>query len=199
MKQVMICLLILAGILVTSPLLSAVDKDETVKEALLLIDIQDFYFPGGGMPLVNPEAAALNGAKLLKTFRGQKKLIIHVRHNAKAGAGIHRHVKPLEGEKVISKDNVSCFKGSDLLEFLKTRGIKKLVICGMQTHMCVEAAVRAGSDHGFGCILVHDACATRALTFKDRTVSAEDVHASTLSALRAYAKVVDTATFLKGY
>jgi nicotinamidase-related amidase len=64
--------------------------------------------------------------------------------------------------------------------------------------MCVEAAVRAAHDLGFECILVEDACATRDVTYGDRTVKAADVHDSTLATLnRTYANVVDTKTFLE--
>jgi len=80
--------------------------------------------------------------------------------------------------------------------YLKSRDIKTLVICGMQTHMCVEAATRAGSDLGFKCILIHDACATRDLKFNDKIIKAEDVHYSTLSALKNYASVVSADEFL---
>lgn len=184
-------------VLISANLL-ATGKEDMPKTALLIIDVQDFYFPGGALPLVNPEAASLNIQKLLKKFRGENQLVIHVWHQAKKGAKIHQNVKPVKGEKVISKDEVNCFKGTDLPEFLEKQQVKRLVICGMQTHMCVEAAVRAAHDFDFECVLVHDACATRDLKFKNKTIKAEDVHYSTLNTLRAYAKVVDTATFLEG-
>lgn len=169
-----------------------------LKTALIIIDVQDFYFPGGGYDLVNPEPAAKNAALLLKHFRQNKQLVVHVRHNAKTNANIHKLVQPLKTEKVISKNEVSCFKNTDLLDYLQKNKIKRLIICGMQTHMCVEAAVRAGSDHGFKCILIHDACATRDLKFQNKTVKAADVHNSTLSTLnRSYSKVIDTKAFLK--
>ena len=182
-------------------LYSAEKKDLPIeKTALLIIDVQDFYFPGGALPLINPVPASLNAKKLLEKFRSEKQMVIHVRHNAKAGADIHQNVKPLPGEKVISKDYANSFKETDLLEYLHKHQVKHLVICGMQTHMCVEAATRAASDLGFKCILVHDACATRALKFKEKEISAQDVHASTLSSLsRTYAKVIDTKTFLEKY
>ncbi len=169
------------------------------KTALLIVDVQNFYFPGGGYALVNPEPAARSAAKLLKKFRHGKKTVIHVRHNAKSGADIHETVKPMEGEKVISKDHANSFRDTDLLEYLKEHKITRLVICGMMTHMCVEAAARAASDLGFKCIVIHDACATRALTFGGKTVSAEDVHYSTLSTLTSYAEVVDIETFLTSH
>lgn len=175
-------------------------RGEEKKTALLIIDVQDFYFPGGALPLENPEAASLNANKLLKKFRNEDRMVIHVGHIVSKEGAFHTNVKPLDGERVIMKDEVSAFNGTDLLQYLMEHDVEKLIICGMQTHMCVEAAVRAAHDLGFECILVGDACATRDLTYEDNAVSAKDVHNSTLSALnRTYAKVVDTETFLKKY
>lgn len=58
-----------------------------------------------------------------------------------------------------------------------------LQIAGMMTHMCVDATVRAAFDHGFECLLAHDACATKALPFGGVTVPAEQVHTSFLAPL----------------
>jgi nicotinamidase-related amidase len=69
----------------------------------------------------------------------------------------------------------------------------------MQTHMCVEGAVRAAYDLGFECAVVGDACATRALAYGEKTVAGEDVHASTLATLdRYYGKVTDTESVIEG-
>jgi nicotinamidase-related amidase len=168
--------------------------------ALLIIDIQDFYFPGGKSPLVEPEAASANAAKVLAAFRAEGKPVVHVRHEFEPGGSIHASVAPVGGEKVFTKTEVSCFNGTKVLAYLKERGVEKLVIVGMQTHMCLEAATRAAHDLGFECVVVGDACATRDLTYGDRTVPAADVHASTLATLnRTYATVVDTKTFLSGW
>jgi nicotinamidase-related amidase len=197
-KMRSICLFLASTIVAFSLPVSAAEKPADT--ALLLIDIQDFYFPGGRSALVDPEPASLNAQKLLRKFRGKKMLVVHVRHIAEKGAEIHKNVRPVEGEKVVSKKHVNCFKDTDLLEYLKEKQVKKLVICGMMTHMCVEAAVRAASDYDFEVTLIHDACATRALKFGEREVSAADVHASTLSSLnRYYARALDTETFLKDF
>jgi nicotinamidase-related amidase len=106
-------------------------------------------------------------------------------------------VAPIDGEKVFTKTEVSCFKGTEVLAHLRALGVERLVLVGMQTHMCLEAATRAASDLGFECIVIGDACATRDLTYGDTTVKAADVQASTLATLdRTYATVVDTETFL---
>ncbi len=70
--------------------------------ALLIIDIQDFYFPGGKVPLVEPEAAAKNAAKVLAVFRAEGKPVVHVRHEFEPGGSIHASVAPKDGEKVFT-------------------------------------------------------------------------------------------------
>ena len=170
-------------------------KNDTIPTALLLIDIQEFYFPGGKLPLENPEAASEKASWVLKLFRDQKLPVIHIQHFG--GSPIHPNVAPMPGEKVITKKEANAFDGTDLLDYLKSLHVKRLVLCGMQTHMCLEAATRAAYDYGFTCIVVQDACATRALKWGDRTVSAADVHASTLASLdRFYAKVVNAADLI---
>jgi nicotinamidase-related amidase len=175
----------------------AQQNDSHKNSALLIIDIQEFYFPQGAVPLVNPEEAAMNASELLNEFRNQELTIIHIRHNASSGGDIHPIVMPLESEKVISKNKANAFIDTDLLDYLKENKITDLVICGMQTHMCVEAATRAASDYDFSCTVIEDACATRDLKFRDITIKAKDVHYSTLSSLnRAYAAIKTTQQIL---
>lgn len=159
--------------------------------ALVIIDIQDFYFPGGALPLVAPEAASANAARLLAQARAHGKAVIHVGHNAKAGQGFHADVQPRDGEPVVMKDDVNAFLKTNLQTILHGGGFRRLVVCGMQTHMCVEAATRAAADLGYEVLVAGDACATRDLKHGDVTVPAAQVHASTLATLdRTYAKVV---------
>lgn len=167
------------------------------KTALLLIDIQDFYFPGGMSALVEPEAAAEQAALLLDDFRAKNQLVIHVRHDFEPGGNIHQLVRPLPNEKVIMKKEVNSFKDTDLLSYLQEHQIDTLVIAGMQTHMCLEGGVRAAHDYGFVCFVVQDACATKDLLFDGEIIAAKDVHLSTLNTLKSYAKVLDTKTYLE--
>jgi nicotinamidase-related amidase len=171
-------------------------QTESPKTALLIIDIQNFYFAGGSSELVNPIPASLNAQKLLSDFRKTKQLVLHVKHGEGIGAEIQENVAPLEGEKIIIKHEVNSFLNTDLLDFLQENEVKNLVICGMQTNMCLEGATRAAADYGFDCTVIHDACAAKNQTFNGRTVKAEDVHAAALATLKAYAKVISTEEFL---
>jgi nicotinamidase-related amidase len=170
---------------------------DTIKTVLLIVDIQNFYFPGDGPGLVNAIPASEKAKEILQIFRDKKQLVIHVRHKSNKGFEIHKNVEPIANEKIITKEEVNSFYKTDLLEYLKSNKINRLIITGMQTHMCLEAAVRAAHDYGFECVVVQDACATKDLKFGDKTVKAEDVHASTLSTLvvGGYAKVIDLDVF----
>ena len=170
------------------------------RTALLLIDIQEFYFPGGRLQLENPEVAGMNAGLILDQFRQNNMPVFHIRHNVETGGNIHHYVKPMEGETVISKDQVNAFLGTDLLEKLQADSVSQLVICGMQTHMCVEAAVRAAHDHGFSCLLVSDACATRAIQYEEHIIPAKNVHYSTIQTLQGtYTKVISTEVLLREF
>lgn len=164
--------------------------------ALILIDIQNFYFPGGAAELVEPEKAAEKAKELLGFFRQNKALVVHVKHKSNSGSDIHALVAPMSNEKVIVKNEVNSFLKTDLDEYLKQNHIKNLVLCGMQTHMCLEAATRAGHDLGYSCTVVEDACATRNLKYNDVIIKAGDVHYSTLATLKSYAKVVNLKEYL---
>lgn len=170
------------------------------KTALLIVDVQEFYFPGGRMQLENPELAGMNAGLLLDHFRNNEMIVYHVRHNFEPGGDIHPFVKPMEGEKVISKDQVNAFAGTGLLEMIQKDSIEQLVICGMQTHMCMEAAVRAAHDYGFSCLVASDACATRALQYEEHIIPARNVHYSTLNTLQgSYARVLSTDAIIREF
>lgn len=164
--------------------------------ALVIIDIQDFYFPGGAAELSEPQKAGEQAKKLLAYFRENKGLVVHVRHNFEPGGEINDLVKPIEGEKVFSKSEVNAFRNTGLNEYLHNNNIKRLVLCGMQTHMCLEAATRAAHDLGYTCTVVEDACTTRDLKYGEHTVAAKDVHYSTLATLKSYAEVTSLNEYL---
>jgi nicotinamidase-related amidase len=174
-------------------------------QALLIVDIQNDYFPGGKMELVGSPEAAQRARELLQAARAAGAPVFHVQHvSTRPGATfflpgtegqrIHADVQPAEGETVITKNFPNSFRDTGLGDALRAAGVKRLVIAGMMTHMCIDATTRAAADAGYECVLAHDACATRDLAFGGTTVPAAQVHAAFLAALNgAYAKVVPAA------
>lgn len=181
MKRIFLSLILISVVIV-----AAAQKNY----ALLVIDIQNFYFPGGRSELAEPEKAAEKALSAIQAARETGNPVIYIQHKSDSGMEIHEMVKPLPGEKIFVKEEVNSFLGTGLKEYIDGLTTDTLVICGMQTQMCVEAAVRAAHDFGYFVFLLHDACATRSLKFGEREVSAADVHASTLATLRSYAEVL---------
>jgi nicotinamidase-related amidase len=180
-----------------------------MKTALILIDIQNDYFPGGRKPLVSSPEASQQAARLLDHFRLRSLPVAHIMHIAAspqatfflpdtAGIQIHAAVAPLEGEFVVLKHSPNSFLNTTLLDHLRELEVERLVAAGMMTHMCVDATVRAASDLGFEVWLAQDACATRDLDFENKTIPASHVQAAFLAALQdAYACVMPTSEILE--
>jgi hypothetical protein len=79
---------------------------------------------------------------------------------------------------VVLKHRPNAFVETNLEALLREGGVGMLVICGMMTNMCVDATVRAAKDMGFGCMVIHDACAAANLSFDGEDVSSAKVHAA---------------------
>jgi nicotinamidase-related amidase len=181
-----------------------------MKTALILVDIQNDYFPGGKMELNGIGAAGGNAADLLSFFRNNNWLTFHIRHIAAgegatfflpgtAGAELHDLISPLPGEPVIEKHFANSFRETELLGKLEEARITKLVICGAMSHMCIDATTRAAADLGFECVVAQDACATRELDFGGVTIPSEHVHGAFMAALgAAYARVLDCEEIMGG-
>jgi len=156
------------------------------------------------MELVGIDKAAANAHILLNEFRKAKLPVIHIRHISTRpgatfflpetdGAKINQSVTPQDDEIVVVKSFPNGFRGTSLFEILREGKSDTLVICGAMSHMCIDATTRAAFDLGFNCIVAEDACATRNLMFKGKTIKASDVHASFMAALSVpYAKVMAT-------
>lgn len=175
-----------------------------MKEALLLIDIQNDYFPGGKMELVSMEEAAKKAGELLKSFRTAGKPVFFIKHMSTRsdatffvpgtqGTDIHSSVSPLPDETVIEKHFPNSFLQTELLSVLKGQEVTDLIICGAMSHMCIDTTVRAAKELGFKCTLISDACATRNLKFGEEILSAQTVHASFMAALDGMFATIMTA------
>lgn len=178
------------------------------KTALIVVDIQNDYFPGGKLPLVGADAAADNALRVIQATRDSGDLVIHIRHEfisddaaffspGSPGAQLHPKVRNQEAEPVVLKHFTNAFRETALKQLLDKHGITDLVVIGSMSHMCIDATTRAAADFGYKVSVIHDACATRALDFNGTSVPATQVHAAFMSALAfAYARVISTDVFL---
>lgn len=176
-----------------------------MKPTLLVVDVQNDYFPGGAMEVPGSVECAARTSELLAAFRAARAPVVHLRHLSvrpgatfflpgTPGAEIHPTAAPAAGEPVLEKHFPNGFRDTRLEEVIRGLGTERLVVCGMMTQMCIDATTRAAFDLGFRCEVAEDGCAARPMSFAGRTVPAADVQAAFLGALGSvYAKVSPAA------
>ena len=166
-----------------------------MKKALLIIDVQNFYFEEGSKRLFEPEKAANQIVKVLEYFRKTNQSVIYIQHMDKEkleveviepAFAIHESVAPNEGEIIVRKAYPSAFRETNLKEVLDELQIEELVIVGMMSHMCVDTTVRAASSYGYKITVLHDCCTTKSLTFQDTTIDAVTVHKAFMASFKGF-------------
>lgn len=177
--------------------------------ALILVDVQLDYFPGGSYPLADPLAATAAARTVLDRFRAAGDLVVHIFHVATdptatffrpgtAGIGFHPLVAPIDGELVLQKHEPNSFIGTGLRESLTDAGVTDLVIVGMMSSMCIDSTTRAAHELGFTATVVSDACAAPDLTFGGTVVPGATVQAAFMAALDGSFATVIPSTDLDG-
>lgn len=173
-----------------------------MKKAMILIDIQNDYFSGGKNELFQPEQAALVAAKALEDCRTNGDEVIFIQHISQnknggifcegtEGCEIHDSVKPLDHEKIFIKHKPNSFYETGLDEYLKSKEITDLLICGMMSHMCIDTTVRAAKDLGYSIKLIGNGCTTKDLSLNGVLYNAELVHNCFMAAIHGkFAEVI---------
>jgi len=160
--------------------------------ALLLIDLQNDYFPGGRYPLWNADATLDQVETEVAAARARGELVVHVQHVAAAGApffepdtegvAIHPRAFAVAPEApVIVKHYADSFHETELDALLSQHGVERVRIAGMMTQNCVtHTAISRAADRYR--IEVLAPCTT--------TVD-EMIHRIALSALSTRVDVID--------
>ena len=181
-----------------------------MKKALIIVDMQNDYFSGGNMELVSIDDALENTLKLIKYAQLQDFEIFFIQHIATRtdatfflpdtqGVELHKHLKTHLGT-IVTKHFPNSFRQTSLQRHLQNRKIKDIIICGAMSHMCIDATIRAGFDLGYNIELVHDACATKDLIFKNNSIKAKDVHDTFMASLNGtFCTVKSTQDILRTF
>ena len=103
-----------------------------------------------------------NVRKLIEVSRKNGVEVIYVRHDdgegqplskGNDGYDIHEDFAPEAGEKVFDKSVNSPFRDTGLTEYLRSKGVRRLIVTGLQTEYCIDATVKCGFEHGFEMIV----------------------------------------------
>ncbi len=178
--------------------------------ALVVIDVQrgfaDTDYWGNRN---NPEFES-NLKRLLDAWEASDRPIVVVRHDSKSkdsplhprnpGNKLVGDVAAVAHSLLVSKSVNSAFYGSpDLKAWLQAAGIRQLVVCGIQTNMCVETTSRMAGNLGFDVLFALDATHTFDLTGSDgTTLTADQLAQATAVNLSGggFARVVSTSDLL---
>jgi ureidoacrylate peracid hydrolase len=69
-------------------------------------------------------------------------------------------IKPADSDHVVIKRRDSAFQDTELRVWLQSEGINTLIICGVDTSICVETSLRDAFNIGYDVILISDATAS---------------------------------------
>ena len=140
----------------TSLLMKAVPPAEKVLKACREKGIFVIHTREGHRPDLSDLAEAKKERGHLKTGIGDKGPMGRILVRGEYGHDIVDELKPIAGEPVVDKPGKGAFYATDLDTILKTRGIRKLIVCGVTTEVCVNTTVREANDRGYDAVVLSD-------------------------------------------
>lgn len=178
-----------------------------MNQALIVIDVQE-AFDDPRMGKRNNPGCEDNIRSLLKYWRENNWPIVLVRHDSinpgspLAPGNPGNALKPgIEGphDLFITKHTNSAFYGEPSLDvWLRKKGIKDVVICGITTDHCCSTTARMSDNLGYDVTVVEDAMHTHDRTSPSgETIAADEVHRVNIASLsEEFARVVRTKDLL---
>ncbi len=157
-----------------------------MSKALLIIDIQNDYFPGGAFTLWNTQATLENIQAAIRAARDQGIPVVHIQHVVDKGQGtapffnegtegVKVHAGVLEAAPdapVVVKAFADSFEQTALEATLARLGTDELLVCGMMTHNCVTHTAISKAAEKYEVSVLSDCCTT-----VDETIHALALHA----------------------
>jgi nicotinamidase-related amidase len=158
------------------------------RRALVVIDVQNEYFAGGGLPIEHPpiERTLPNVTRAMDAARAAGVPVVVVRHHAPAGAPLfqadahngqlHPEIAQRPRDHLITKAFPSVFTGTDFADWLAARQIDTLAVTGYMTHNCVAGTVFEAMHRGLHVEYLADASGSLPYENAAGRVTAEEIH-----------------------
>ncbi|MFL6586503.1 MAG: cysteine hydrolase family protein [Luteimonas sp.] len=139
-------------------------------KALLVIDLQNDYFPGGKFPLEGADEALTHALTAIDQARQAGALIVPVQHVAaqgapffeegSEGAALHPAIaSATDGDRIVTKREADSFFETGLADLLKQADVKTLQILGMMTQHCVTHTALSPEARDYAVSILGKACA----------------------------------------
>lgn len=167
----------------------------TTKSALLVIDVQVAMFDESD-PVHEGETLLTTIGGLITRARAAGAPVVFIRHGEGPGTPlaygtpgwqVHPALRPLPGDVLIDKRTPDSFHETTLQDELAARGVRRLVLTGIQTEMCVDTTCRRAFSLGYDVTLARDAHST----WKSPHLSAQQIIDHHNGVLRWFATVLD--------
>ena len=179
-----------------------IQREETMKRALLVIDVQNEYF-SGKLPVSYPSGSIENIIKVMESAAASNTSVVVIRHAAKAADApvfqkgtpeweLHPEIEKRRRDVLIEKNWPDSFTETGLEEWLRNKGIDTLTVCGYMTHMCCDTTARRAYHLRFSVEFLADATGTLALSSEFGSVTAEELHRAILVTQNRFCKVMTT-------
>jgi isochorismate hydrolase len=131
-------------------------KKETT--ALLVIDLQERILP----VIRNYEIVLENTIKLIKGFKVLQLPIYYTEQYPKGlGPTSQKILSELEGYSAIQKMSFSCSGAENLFDELHKKKLSQIVVCGVESHVCVQQTVLDLIVNDFQVDIAADAVSSR--------------------------------------
>jgi nicotinamidase-related amidase len=157
-----------------SPIHRGMNMSQPAKRALIVIDLQNDYFPDGKFPLWNTGATLENIESAIAKANAQGIPVIIVQHVADSGKGIApffnegtpgvdvhpRILAAAPGAPVVIKHFADSFVDTTLESTLSQLGVNELLVCGMMTQNCVTHTAISRSAEKYKVSILTDCCTT---------------------------------------
>ena len=145
-----------------------------MSKALLVIDLQNDYFPGGAFPLWNTDVVLKNIEHAIEKAKSLGVPVIHIQHIANSkqeiapffnagtpGADIHpRILAAAPKAPIVIKEFADSFEKTTLEETLSKLGVTELLVCGMMTQNCVTHTAISKAAEKYKVTILPDCCTT---------------------------------------
>lgn len=146
------------------------------ESALLVIDAQDSFKAGERWAHRNNKDFEKNVGRLVELYRRHGLPVIYFLHTDD-DPGFGRESKlyklmdflsPLSSEPVIHKDTRNVFTSTGLPAVLLEKGVRRVVITGIQMEQCCETSARVAADLGYAVDFVTEGTMTFPIPNHDR-------------------------------
>ena len=170
--------------------------------ALLVIDVQNEYF-NGKLPVSHPPGSLNNILKAMDAATTNQIPLVVIQHAAKSETSpvfrkgspeweLHPDVEKRHRDVLIAKNWPDSFTETGLEEWLKSKDIDTLTVCGYMTHMCCDTTARRAFHLGYAVEFLSDATGTLAFNNEAGRVTDEELHRAILVTQCRFSKVEKT-------